>query len=187
MARGCKPFTARIRNVIGFSVTFNNKDLTRIGKKLDKIGKMDFTKPLKKSSNILTQEIRANFSQQGRIYQGNPASGIKGTEDTVRRSAWKPLAQSTRSQRSRLGFGAARPILVRTGKLMKSFRVTRLNSKEMIINSSAEYAIYHQGDPTKTRKRLPQRKLAGFSNKSKRAILLTFANHIKGIIKGATR
>lgn len=63
---------------------------------------------------------------------------------------WKSLALSTQKQRARLGYGAARPILVRTGALFGaaqdavkgtfSFSGVRWNVADVAV----DYAAYHQ-------------------------------------------
>jgi len=122
---------------------------------------LTFKKPLKNSVELLKKETQQNFDQQGRIY---------GT--------WRPLAKSTRIQRSRLGYGAARPILVRTGRLKKGF-VTSSTDKKAEISNTAKYAAVHQYG----RGRIPQRKILDVSAKSEKAIGLIFANFIGEKIK----
>lgn len=135
---------------------------TQVPENLDKlISSLKFKKPLKSSVQLLKKETQQNFDQQGRIY-GN----------------WKPLAQSTREQRTRLGFGAARPILVRTGRLKKGF-VTSSTSTKAEISNTANYAKYHQFGT----KRMPKRVILDTSSKSRKAIRLLFANFIGEKIK----
>ena len=44
---------------------------------------------------------------------------------------WRPLADSTKRQR-----GSARPILVRTGKLMRGFKTTKFSAEEGVIENA---------------------------------------------------
>jgi len=46
---------------------------------------------------------------------------LKGVFDTEREGTWAPLAEYTVQERLRLGFPGEHPILVRTGRLMRSF------------------------------------------------------------------
>lgn len=140
----------------------NIKIETQVPQNLNKLARsLAFKGPLKTSVKLLEKEAQQNFDQQGRIY-GN----------------WKPLAQSTRKQRVRQGCGAARPILIRSGKLKKGYR-TSATQKVGEIENTVHYAKYHQHG---TRK-MPRRIILGTSGKSKMAIGLIFANFIGYNIK----
>lgn len=148
------------------------------------IGINKWGKPIKKSMQLLREEQRDNFRQQGAIYQGGGfvrAGGafVNGGGATTRGKSWQKLAESTKKQRKKLGYGASRPILERTGKLKNGFRITKSNDDEGVIENNVSYAKYHQ---TGTKK-MPQRRIMGFSNKSVAAIRIEFLNHIKGYLK----
>lgn len=75
---------------------------------------------------------------------------------------WAPLAKSTQAERVRLGFGAAHPILKRTGKLERAltlgegaFASMGPSSLALRLSSEIEYFKYHQS--TKPRRHLPRR------------------------------
>lgn len=120
----------------------------------------DWSSPLKKFSVILSDEQKKNFEQQGRIYGG-----------------WQPLAASTRKQRQRLGYGGARPILVRTGKLKNSFRTTDMGRRGFISKNVSDVAGYLQNG---TSRGIPARKMVDISKKSNEALLLLLRKHISG-------
>jgi len=164
----------------------NQNQLTNILVNLNKIvsAGVNLQKPLSQAAVILTQEIKENFDRQGAIYQGggfSRSSGAfaRGSGATTKSSAWKPLALSTRSQREELGFNGARPILVRTGRLKNGFKVKRITNDQLVIENNVPYAATHQNGTSK----IPQRKIAGFTVKSKAAIGVLIFNHIFGHIK----
>lgn len=123
----------------------------------------DFKRPMEKSLNLLRQEQRANFAQQGRLY-----------------GYWPKLAASTKKDRERKGFSPNRPILERTGKLKNGFKVSKFTKDEGEIVNTVKYAKYHQGGTSK----MPKRKIIGSTDKSRKAIGVIFTNHIVGAIKG---
>lgn len=129
------------------------------------ISALKFNKAIDDSLDILKKEAELNFDQQGRIYS--------------KRGSWQPLAASTRIQRAKAGYGAARPILVRSGKLKGSFRKVRAIGNKGSLKNTADYATYHQ---TGTRK-MPQREIVGISSKSRGAIQRVFSNYIAKEIK----
>lgn len=70
-------------------------------------------------------EIRKNFQQQGRPRR------------------WAELATSTQRDRERQGFGATRPILIRSGALFRGFR-SNAKRREYSIGNRMFYFPYHQ-------------------------------------------
>lgn len=131
------------------------------------ISALKFNKAIDDSLDILKKEAELNFDQQGRIYS--------------KRGSWQPLAASTRIQRAKAGYGAARPILVRSGKLKRSFRKVRATGNKGSLKNTADYAIYHQ-DP-KSGSKIPKREIIGTSDKSRGAIQRVFSNYIAKEIK----
>jgi|SRR3990172_4316622 len=84
----------------------------------------------KTASRIVSSSVRGNFLAGGR-------------------PPWKELSLATQKQRKRLGFGAAAPILRRTGKLMASAskkgdpdRVVEIKKDEMHIYSKLKVGKY---------------------------------------------
>jgi len=92
---------------------------------------------------------------------------------------WKRLADSTRKERTRMGFGSSGPILVRTGKLKKAVvehspiittypdlniewgsNITGMNKGNSNENI---FAIHQQGGS-----KMPQRKMIGFNPENAR-------------------
>ena len=74
---------------------------------------------------------------------------------------WQPLADSTRRERARLGYGAAHPILERTGRLVRSLVIgddggfAEITPGSLIVGTTVPYFVYHQSN--KPRRRLPRR------------------------------
>ena len=139
------------------------------------IRKLGFRDPLKKSIDLLKGEASRNFDMQGAYYPGGGFFKPAGGHATTRAKPWKPLANSTKRQRAGLGYGAARPILERTGTLKRGF-VTTSNHKEAEIKNTVKYAGVHQFGSKK--RKIPARQILGTTKKSEDAILLIFANFI---------
>ena len=137
----------------------------QVAKKLNKAMKdiSDFKEPLQDSAEIIVQESKDNFDRQGYLYG----------------STWKPLSPATRKQRASQGFPANRPILIRSGKLMKGVKVKSVNSREAVVHNPVEFATYHQTGTNK----MPQRKVLSSSKKSRTAIGIVFGNYVGKIIK----
>ncbi len=125
----------------------------------------DYKEPIKKSVDILEDEAKLNFKQQGRLY--------------AKRGSWVPLKPATRKQRIRQGFGGARPILVRTEKLKDSFEKGRITRTSGTLTNTSEIASFHQEG---TRK-MPAREILGVTDKFKKAAGLVFANFIAKVIR----
>ena len=76
-----------------------------------------------------------------------------------------------------MGFNPARPILVRTGKLKKSFKTTNMTKRSFISKNVDDKAPYlHYG----TSRGIPARKIIGVSDKSEKALVLLVKKHISG-------
>ncbi len=152
-----------------------------IQKKIIKVivGLSDWKEPLKWAENYLKDEYKENFDKQGAIYQGGGFANSAGRVSTTKK-AWRPLSQSTRVQRKRLGFGGARPILVRTGKLKnKGFAIVRRKVDGFDAINTIKYAKYHQLGT----KRMPQRKIMGVSRKATLGFKQAILNKIKKELK----
>lgn len=115
----------------------------------------DYKKPLRTSAEILILEARDNIQKQGFHY---------GT--------FEPLATSTKIDRARKGYEAARPILIRTEKLMMGFIQTGLRNTSVKVQNQMSYSGYHQ---TGTRK-MPARIILAVTDKRRKAIQQLFAN-----------
>lgn len=144
------------------SVTVDKNKLSKLIKNLDDFANsLNFERPLKDIAQMVREEQRANFAEQGRLYGG-----------------WAPLAESTKRDRVFNGYPASRPILVRTGKLKDGFKVKKVTSKEAVIANDVEYAHYHQDGTTK----MPQRKIVDVTSNMKGAISRRIAKHIESNI-----
>jgi len=99
-------------------------------------------KPLQESGEYVVKNVLKNFQSEGYFGQN-----------------WKPLSPFTASQRARLGFGAYHPILERTGKLKKGFKILQLNNFSVKIGNQVSYYRKHQlGEG------VDQRKMLGVTN-----------------------
>ena len=146
-------------------ITINTTDVRRINKIVDNItrGMRDAKQPLKESQRMIVEDSKANFAKQGFNF---------GT-------AWRPLASSTRSQRARLGYNPARPILVRSGGLREATREGILTKDTATVVNKSRIAVYHQKGGSK----IPKRMVLGISDRVQRAIEIVFGNWIKDMIK----
>jgi hypothetical protein len=61
--------------------------------------------------------------------------GVRDAFDEGDRGFWQPLADFTVNERSRLGFGPAHPILIRTGEYLASFHVDDTEANAVAIAS----------------------------------------------------
>jgi phage gpG-like protein len=75
---------------------------------------------------------------------------------------WPELAETTQAERQRKGFGAAHPILQRTGKLRRALTLEENNlvtlrptSLRYQLSPEVDYYVYHQSRAPRTR--LPRR------------------------------
>ncbi len=141
----------------------------------------DFRKPFNEFDKLLSAEQKKNFDQQGAIYQGGDFIRLGGafanlSHATTRSAAWQKLAESTKRDRAYHGYNAARPILIRTGKLKGSFKST-IGKTTFVTENTAPYANAHQNGG----ERLPQRRIMGFSQKAVQALTLAFENYIISI------
>lgn len=157
------------------------------GKNLDSfLRSLKFDEPLRKSEPRLKEDLDRNFQQQGAILQGGgftrPGGAFAnlGKATTVGR-AWAPLAESTRKQRAAQGYGAARPILQRSGKLRRGFR-TKVKNEELSATNNVSYSPYHQYGTAK----MPQRLILGFSKKFVEATIMEIINYIRMEIRKAS-
>jgi phage gpG-like protein len=62
---------------------------------------------------------------------------------------WAPLARRTVSERRRLGFGAAHPILHRTGRLRRSWKAAIDNKTLLILSDDPRAAVLQRPGPNR--------------------------------------
>lgn len=91
------------------------------------------------------------FEQIGEDILGDVAQQFQTEGAFIFRAwRWAPLAPSTRRERARLGFGAAHPILERSGRLRRSFErgapdnIFRVTPTGVTVGSSYWLASIHQ-------------------------------------------
>jgi len=157
------------------------------GRNLNKfINSLNFKEPLEKGRKRLLEDLDRNFDQQGALLQGGGFTRRGGafanlSAATTRGSAWAPLAQSTRKDRVRKGYNAARPILERTGKLRKGFKA-KSDSDSIIATNEVSYGKYHQSGTNK----MPQRKIIGFSSRFLDYLIVELTRYISNQIRKAS-
>jgi hypothetical protein len=107
------------------------------------------------------------------------------TEGASTGAAWAPLAATTRSERKRLGFPPAHPILKRTGKLERAltigegaFVATTATSLRYQLSEETDYFKYHQSN--KPRTKLPRRAPVLLTGDDRTALVHPVRLHITG-------
>jgi phage gpG-like protein len=170
------------------SLQVDKKDVKRVLNGLDSlIAGMKFKKPIDQSLRILEKEADLNFAQGGALYQGGGFTRPGGAfanlgRATTRGRPWAQLAPSTQADRRRKGFGAKRPILIRTGRLKRGFQRGSTNEEGKLENRVPYAAVHQYGN---RKKNIPARRIIGTTRKSLEAIGLIFANYIADQIKKA--
>lgn len=143
----------------------------------------DWNKPFQKFGVIMRAEQAKNFEQQGAIYQGGDFIRVGGafanlSRATTRSSSWQKLTPATQRDRQSKGYPEKRPILVRSGELKRSFK-TKTTKRSFTTENVSKLAIYHQGGT----KRMPARRIMGFSRKGAAAFILIFERYLAGAFK----
>lgn len=99
---------------------------------------------------------------------------------------WPELAKSTQEERERLGYGAAHPILVRTGELRESFvdrthpdATSEHDRLRWARGSRSEHfpAVHQRGSRDG---RIPQRRIIAMNSEDRLRILRPVRNHVFG-------
>ena len=122
-------------------------------------------KALKESGEFLVKNYVRNFKVEGKVLG----------------KTWEPLSAFTIAQKVRLGYGAKR-ILERTGKLMKSIKITELSTFLVKVGSKLSYYKYHQS--SLSRKKLPRRKMVDINIALSKGITKILRKHLfKGFTK----
>ncbi|MDQ2668464.1 MAG: phage virion morphogenesis protein [Gemmatimonadota bacterium] len=114
------------------------------------------------------------------------------TEGSSTGAPWAPLAKSTQAERVRLGFGAAHPILHRTGKLERaltigegSYASTGATSLALRLSSEVGYFKYHQSASPRTH--LPRRAPVLLTADDRTQILNPIRLYLSGRALGGVR
>lgn len=95
---------------------------------------------------------------------------------------WKALSPITIRERLTQGYGAG-PILQRTGKLKKSFKVKKLTKDEMHYGSQGVlYFPYHQKGVNRV-PRLPARPMLAVNNKLIKPLMAIYQKYINNLMK----
>lgn len=134
---------------------------------VERLGKIQsFVKSPKKAfnevGNMLVEEFQDNFPAEGQRLGAR----------------WEKLAKSTMIQKARLGYGA-KPILVRTGKLMRGFKkqVTNLMVR---VHNPVSYFRYHQLGEGHN----PKRRMIDAPERIKQDIIEILRRHLDEALKG---
>lgn len=111
--------------------------------------------------DFLVEEYEENFDSEG----------------SRSKKKWKSLATSTQIQRARLGYGAAHPILKRTGDLRGGFR-KKVKTFSVTVDNPTSYFKYHQrGDNPQ-----PERLMIYATETVKQEIVAMFIKEIRNTI-----
>lgn len=105
---------------------------------------------------------------------------------------WPQLAASTQSERRRRGFGAAHPILQRTGRLMRALTIgegayvgMQPQSMTYHLSDGVGYFVYHQSNQPRTR--LPRRAPVLFTADDRTQLMHPIRLYLTGRDPGAPR
>lgn len=97
---------------------------------------------------------------------------------------WKALAPATIRQRVAQGYGAG-PILQRTGKLKKSFKVKKLTKEELHYGSSGViyFPIHQKGGVTFEGWKIPKRPMLAVNSKLVKPLMEIYQKYIHNLLK----
>lgn len=146
-------------------IKFDARELTvflnNLGKNIEKVGE-----PLEKSARYMENQAKLNFPAKGKLMD---------------KKGWKKLSQSTKEYKAKYWHG--KPIMVRTGKLKRSFRKTKpkilKTGGSITVYNPIKYAEYHQYGAAK----LPRRILLRFQKTHVAEIRRIFETWINKLIK----
>lgn len=119
--------------------------------------------PLRKSGEFLVRDSIANINKAGHLFNAG---------------GFKQLSKATQQDREREGYNPRRPIMVRTGKLKRSF-FYKLTSGMVEIANKTKYWFYHQ----KGGKKIPRRRLLGIRYEAQVAVGKYFQEQINRLFK----
>lgn len=139
----------------------NTRDVEKIFTNLVK-GFNDFRPPLKETSRFQLKEIDEAYKVSGK--------NITGT-------SWPKLKPSTLKAKIKSGF--LTNILVRTGKMRKSHKQSKLTRDTLEIDNKTRYFETHQKGIGK----VPQRQVHGHSDNMVKEVIKIFQNYLLGLIK----
>lgn len=113
---------------------------------------------LDETGEKLMQEYVDNFAEEGKRLEPKE---------------WQELAEFTKDERERLGYGREHPILERTGKLRDGFR-KQVSKFSVRVFNPVDYFKYHQtGTP-----KMPQRRMISFPERLKQEVIAGFTKFI---------
>lgn len=137
-------------------------DSRAIEKRLDKLGRgvKNFKKPLKDSSEFSMKLFKQNFEIGGREFK-----------------KWKRLSPATIVAKARLGFPS--DPLIATGRMMKSFKIFKLERFVAIVNNPTKYFKYHQLGGRK----IPKRVMIAINRKMTKKIVGIFKRYLRGLLR----
>lgn len=131
----------------------------------------------------LMGDFAANMAMEGGLY-GKTSKSYLGENA----GPWKPLAESTVAERTRLGYGGEHPILQRTGALRESLatrgapgNVFEVAPDRLQVGTSLFFAFFHQGGT----KKMPARPIVGVSWQRRSAIVQRLVEFVNSQVKAA--
>lgn len=126
-------------------------------------GLNNLREPLNEANKYMRSEIDKNYENQGQTF------GDK----------WEKLSPTYARRKARET--GNKPLLVRTGKMKRSFR-SRVGSKKAVIDNPTSYFKYHQSN--KPRKKLPRRVMMEIGRTQQTEINRFFTKYLNKIKNG---
>lgn len=118
------------------------------------------------------QDWTPAFQEVGKKLVDLFSTDVFTTEGEVLDEKWDPLKPATIEQKRRLGVQHPEAILIRSGKMQKSFRAT-VGKTEAVIDNTADYFQYHQSRLI-ARTKLPRRVMMKLGEKQSAAVMKVF-------------
>jgi hypothetical protein len=142
----------------------------------------DLSEPLE----LIGEDLLGDFAQN-MVVEGGFFGGTRGYLGDAG-GPWKPLAESTVAERTRLGYGGAHPILWRTGDLGHALaergaagNVFEVGPDRLTVGASIFYALFHQDGTT----RMPARPIVGLSRTRREGIVKRLGEYVRKTVAAA--
>lgn len=122
-----------------------------------------------------TRDLTAPFRSSADMLIGVYSRDVFATEGAVIGKKWQRLSPVTVAQKARLGYGG-KGILVRTGKMQRSFTSIVASDRAVIYNTAPQFK-YHQSNLP--RRRLPRRVMMALAENQKQAVVKIFQRYLR--------
>jgi phage gpG-like protein len=145
----------------GFVIQWDVEGSRQLSRRLEGLSASttNLTVPFRKSADMLISVFSKDvFATQG------AAIGQK----------WKRLSPYTVAQKARLGFPS--DILIRTGKMRRSF-TSIVASDQAVVYNTADYFKFHQS--RQPRKKLPRRAMLSLAEQQKQQVVKIFQRYLQ--------